>query len=87
MERKFVLLIKTEDLKYCWKGERTREQIEKDLKKLGDLGELEILPILGKTGGPGKLPILALSGLVLVGLGTFIYRRAHENLCKRRKRC
>lgn len=87
MERKFVLLIKTEDLKYCWKGERTREQIEKDLKRLGEPGELEILPVLGKTNTSTKLPLAILSGLVLIGLGTFIYHRAHENLYKRRKRC
>ena len=85
MERKFVLLIKTEGSKFCWKGERTREQIEKDLEKLGDNIEAEVLPVIGKTA-TSYLPLVA-SGLLLIGLGTFIYRQAHENLYKRRKRC
>ena len=84
MERKFVLLIKTEDSKYCWKGERTQEQIKKDLNKLSDNIEAEILPVIGKT--TNYIPLVA-SGLLLIGLGTKKKKKTHENLYKRRKRC
>lgn len=84
MERKYILVINDPNQgKYCYRGEGTRGQIQKDIRQQGDK-KMEVIPVVGKRLITGSFFTGIIVGVSMLGIGWYIKKKLDKmvQLCE-----